>query len=77
MVLDPNVTTFATAGGTHMAFGNFSNFYIRDVANVRFERSDEFAFSSDLVTFRTVLRSDSDYVGGVDGHVKFLKAPTT
>lgn len=77
MVLDPNVAAFATAGGTHMAFGNFSSYYIRDVASVRFERSDDFAFSSDLVTFRTILRTDGDYVGGVDGHVKFLKAPTT
>ena len=25
MVLDPNVAAFATAGGTHMAFGNFSS----------------------------------------------------
>ncbi|MGA1346563.1 MAG: phage major capsid protein, partial [Ilumatobacteraceae bacterium] len=74
MVLDPNVAAFATAGGTHMAFGNFSSYYIRDVASVRFERSDDFAFSSDLVTFRTILRTDGDYVGGVDGHVKFLKA---
>lgn len=77
MVLDPNVAAFATAGGTHMAFGNFSSYYIRDVASVRFERSDDFAFSSDLVTFRTIMRTDGDYVGGVDGHVKFLKAPTT
>lgn len=77
MVLDPNVAAFATAGGTHMAFGNFSSYYIRDVASVRFERSDDFAFSSDLVTFRTILRTDGDYVGGVDGHVKFLKAPTS
>jgi HK97 family phage major capsid protein len=77
MVLDPNVAAFATAGGTHMAFGNFSSYYIRDVASVRFERSDDFAFSSDLVTFRTIMRTDGDYVGGVDGHVKFLKAPTS
>lgn len=77
VVLDPNVAAFATAGGTHLAFGNFSNYYIRDVGTVRFERSDEFAFGSDLVTFRTVMRTDGDYVGGVDGHVKFLVAPTS
>lgn len=77
VVMDPNVATFATAAGTHMAFGNFSSFYIRDVANIRFERSDDYAFANDLVTFRTVLRTDSDWVGGADGHAKFLKAPTT
>lgn len=77
VVLDPNVSAFGTAAGTHLAFGNFSNYYIRDVATVRFERSDDFAFSSDLVTFRTVMRTDGDYVGGVDGHVKFLLAPTS
>lgn len=77
IVEDPNVAAFATAGGTAMAFGNFRGFYIRDVGALRFERSDEFAFSADLVTFRTVLRTDSDWVSGASGECKFLKMPTT
>lgn len=75
VVYDPNVAAFATAAGTAMAFGDFRGFYIRDVAGLRFERSDEFAFSSDLVTFRTVLRTDSDYVDA--NGVRLLKMPTT
>jgi HK97 family phage major capsid protein len=75
VVYDPNVAAFATAAGTAMAFGDFRGFYIRDVAGMRFERSDDFAFSTDLVTFRTVLRTDSDYVDG--NGVKLLKMPTT
>lgn len=77
VIEDPNVAAFATAGGTAMAFGNFRGFYIRDVGTLRFERSDDFAFSSDLVTFRAVLRTDSDWVSGASGEVKFLKMPTT
>lgn len=77
VVQDPNVIAFATAAGTAMAFGNFRGFTIRDVSRLRFERSDEFAFSTDLVTFRTVLRTDSDWISGASGEVKFLKAPTT
>lgn len=77
VIEDPNVAAFGTAGGTAMAFGNFRGFYIRDVGTLRFERSDEFAFSSDLVTFRAVLRTDSDWVSGASGEVKFLKMPTT
>lgn len=77
IIEDPNVAAFATAGGTAMAFGNFRGFYIRDVGSLRFERSDDFAFSSDLVTFRAVLRTDSDWVSGASGEVKFLKMPTT
>jgi HK97 family phage major capsid protein len=77
IVEDPNVAAFGTAGGTAIAFGNFRGYYIRDVGSLRFERSDEFAFSSDLVTFRTVLRTDGDWVSGASGECKFLKMPTT
>ena len=43
-------------------YGDFSGYYIRDVGTVRFERSDEFAFNQDLVTFRALLRTDGDLV---------------
>lgn len=58
-VLDPNVPA-AAAGATAIAVGDFSTYVIRDVASVRFERSDDFAFDKDLVTFRALLRSDGD-----------------
>jgi HK97 family phage major capsid protein len=68
VVDDPNVAAFATGATATassvkgLAFGDFSAFYIRDVQGIRFERSDEFAFSTDLVTFRAILRTDSDLI---------------
>ena len=45
-----------------MLFGDFAGYYIRDVRVLRFERSDDFAFKQDLVTFRALLRTDGDLV---------------
>lgn len=61
VVSDPNVAATGT-NNVSVAFGDFSPYFIRDVAAVRFERSDEFAFSSDLVSFRSILRTDGDLV---------------
>lgn len=56
----PFLSAVGTAAGTPMAFGNFGEgFVIRDVGSVRVERSDDFAFSSDLVTWRAIIRTDS------------------
>lgn len=44
------------------AFGDFSSYYVRMVNGVRFERSDDFAFANDLVSFRAVLRADGDLI---------------
>ena len=41
-----------------MAFGDFSTYFVRQVNGVRFERSDDYAFNTDLVTFRALLRGD-------------------
>ena len=35
---------------------------MRLVNGVRFERSDSYAFNTDLVTFRAILRGDGDLV---------------
>jgi HK97 family phage major capsid protein len=61
VITDPNVAAAATNANS-VAFGDFSGFYIRDVGGVRIERSDDFAFSTDLVTWRAVLRTDSDLI---------------
>ncbi len=55
--LDPNMPAVA-ANGTSIAFGDFSPYFIRDVQGVRFERSLEYAFGNDLVSYRAVLRTD-------------------
>ena len=41
-----------------IAFGDFGGYFIRDVTPLRFERSDEFAFGTDLVSFRALYRTD-------------------
>lgn len=60
-VTDPNVPAVALSAKS-VLFGDFSAYYIRDVAGVRFERSDDFAFGNDLVSFRAILRTDGDLV---------------
>lgn len=37
-------------------FGDFSSLVVRTAGGVRFERSDDFAFNADLVTFRALVR---------------------
>jgi len=55
---DPNIAVFA-ANAKVAAFGDFTQYYlVRDVASVRFERSDDFAFANDLITFRVLIRTD-------------------
>ncbi|GAB3884568.1 phage major capsid protein [Terrabacter terrigena] len=41
-----------------VVFGDFSRYFVRLVGGIRFERSDEFAFSTDLITYRALLRGD-------------------
>jgi HK97 family phage major capsid protein len=61
VVSDPGVATMA-ASANAIVFGDFSGYYIRDVAGFRFERSDDYAFANDLVTFRAVLRTDAKLI---------------
>lgn len=58
VVTDPNVAAMA-ANAKSIAFGDFEAYYtIRDVSSLRFERSDDFAFANDLVSFRALIRTD-------------------
>lgn len=58
---DPNVAAVAT-GAKSVAFGDISQYFVREVNGLEFERSDEFAFGSDLVTFRAKWRADGALV---------------
>lgn len=59
VIEDPAIAAMATGVVTGI-FGDFSGFVIRDVGTMRFERSDDFAFDADLISFRAVMRTDSD-----------------
>jgi HK97 family phage major capsid protein len=56
---DPNMPTF-TAGSAEkvVAFGDFGGYFIRDVTPLRFERSDDWQFGNDMVSFRAIYRTD-------------------
>lgn len=41
-------------------FGHIPDYFVRVVNGIRFERSDDFAFNADLVTFRAIIEVDGD-----------------
>jgi len=61
VVSDTNVADVALSAKS-VIFGDMSAYYIRDVNGVRIERSDDFAFATDLITWRFILRTDGDLV---------------
>lgn len=70
-VVDPNVPNPAV-NGTSILFGDFSPYFIRDVNGIRFERSVEYAFNTDQVTYRALLRTDGrllDLTGAIANYV--------
>ena len=59
--IDPYVVSPA-ANAESIFFGDWSQFFVRYAGGFRFERSDEFAFANDLVSFRAILRADGALV---------------
>lgn len=53
-------------------FGNLPSYYVRSVGGIKLDRSDDFAFSNDLITFRATARYDGDLIQ--TSHVKFFKS---
>jgi len=74
VVTDPAVAAMAI-NAYSIAFGDFSSYFaFRDVNTVIFDRSDDFAFSTGLVSFRSSLRTDSkQLINGASGAVKFYR----
>lgn len=71
VLTDPNVAAVGSSAKS-VVFGDFSQFFVRMAGGVRFERSDDFAFDSDLVTFRALLRADAALVD-LTGAVKVFQ----
>ena len=63
LVSDPFMPALPAVTGavTPIAFGDFSQYFVRLVGGLRFERSDDYAFGSDLITFRALLRGDGNW----------------
>jgi len=67
---DPNVAAVAL-NAKSVVFGDVSQYFVRMVDGIRFERSDDYAFNTDLVTYRCILRADGDLVD-TTGAVKYF-----
>ncbi|SFO52675.1 phage major capsid protein, HK97 family [Pseudonocardia ammonioxydans] len=59
--LDPTMPDVGV-GAKCIAFGDWSRYWVRQVEGLRFERSDDFAFDRDVVTFRALARLDGALV---------------
>ena len=56
---NPDIASPATSTKSAL-FGHFPSYYVRMAGGIRFDRSDDFAFANDLVTFRASVRLDGD-----------------
>ena len=68
VVIEPNIAATGLSAKS-VVFGDMSAYFARIAGGIRFERSDEFAFQNDLVTFRAVMRADG-ILGDQTGAVK-------
>lgn len=57
VLADPNMPAIGVST-TPIAFGDFGGYFIRDVTPIRFERSNDFAFGTDMISFRAIFRTD-------------------
>ncbi|MCZ0979405.1 phage major capsid protein [Streptomyces diastatochromogenes] len=73
--IDPFVPAMG-AGAKSVLFGDWSRYFVRMVNGIRFERSDDFAFDRDLVTFRAVLRADAALID-TTGSIKYFAHSAT
>lgn len=67
VLTDPNVAGTGLAAKS-VLFGDLSAYAVRVVNGIKFERSDEFAFDTDQITFRATIRGDGllvDQTGAV------------
>lgn len=75
VVNDTNVADPALSAKS-VVFGDMSRYFIRDVKGVRVERSTDFAFQNDLVTWRFILRTDGDLIDTTGAIKHFVGAGT-
>jgi HK97 family phage major capsid protein len=51
-------------------FGHLPSYYVRTVGGIRLDRSDDYAFQNDLITFRATMRVDGNLIQ--TSHVKYF-----
>ena len=77
VVIDPNMPDLGTEVDGAIVFGDFSAYFARLVGSVRFERSDDFKFTNDLVSFRALYRADGTMVDRTGALKHFTGGPAT
>jgi HK97 family phage major capsid protein len=58
---NPNMANAGTANKS-VIFGHLPSYYVRSVGGLKLDRSDDFAFNTDLVTFRATFRVDGNLI---------------
>jgi HK97 family phage major capsid protein len=64
---NPDLASPATSA-TSVLFGDLASYYVREVGGIRLDRSDDYAFANDQVTFRFTWRGDGNLIQ--TSHVK-------
>jgi HK97 family phage major capsid protein len=75
VLTDPNVAAPAV-NAKSVIFGDISQYFVRMAGGIRFERSEDFAFQTDLITFRALLRADAALID-LTGAVKVFQGAAT
>jgi HK97 family phage major capsid protein len=66
---NPAMANTATSAKS-VVFGNLPSYFVRTVGGIRLDRSDDFAFQNDLITFRATFRVDGNLPQ--TSHVKYF-----
>jgi len=66
---NPSMASPATSAKS-VIFGNLSSYFVRTVGGLRLDRSDDYAFQNDLITFRATMRVDGNLIQ--TSHVKYF-----
>lgn len=60
----------AATSAKSVIFGNLPSYFVRTVGGLRLDRSDDYAFQNDLITFRATMRVDGNLIQ--TSHVKYF-----
>lgn len=61
VLIEPNMPNTGL-GLESVLFGDFAAYFVRLVGGIRWERSDDYEFGNDLITFRALMRADAAMV---------------
>lgn len=73
--VDPFVPALA-ANAKSVLFGSWDRYFVRLVNGIRFDRSDDYGFSEDMVTFRAILRADGALIDTTGAIKHFANSAT-